>query len=167
MGSDLRGFSYRFSTRLFQSTLPHGERRQYSGYGCGTVYFNPRSRMGSDLYAGGYGLTQVDISIHAPRMGSDHPLLPRNRLYVHFNPRPRMGSDIMRFRKQFPSALFQSTPPHGERRRSGIKAHSFIGFQSTPPHGERPQSPLGFLHKARFQSTPPHGERHKAVKNGR
>ena len=33
--------------------------------------FNPRSRMGSDDYAEAIRLGIVNISIHAPRMGSD------------------------------------------------------------------------------------------------
>ena len=54
----------------FQSTLPHGERPVLFAATCGTGYFNPRSRMGSDA-------TMAAI-------GED----PDN-----FNPRSRMGSD--------------------------------------------------------------------------
>ena len=33
--------------------------------------------------------------------------------------------------------LFQSTPPHGERRGNGPMTIAEVLFQSTPPHGER------------------------------
>ena len=78
----------------FQSTLPHGERQMQarlpSTY---LVYFNPRSRMGSDLFPG----------CEADR-------------FRHFNPRSRMGSDMMELARATRRS-FQSTLPHGERHR--------------------------------------------------
>ena len=38
-----------FSTRLFQSTLPRGERRRSSAHNWDICNFNPRSHEGSDL----------------------------------------------------------------------------------------------------------------------
>ena len=60
-----------FSDRIFQSTLPHGERRY--DFGDDRVllrHFNPRSRMGSDRTA-----------------------LIMGGCTFYFNPRSRMGSD--------------------------------------------------------------------------
>ena len=54
---------------------------------------------------------------------------------------------------------FQSTFPHGERRRSLIMSVRFRQFQSTFPHGERQHLMLLLPALSRFQSTFPHGER--------
>ena len=78
---------------MFQSTLPHGERRpsptQADDRSSG---FNPRSRMGSDV-------------VTARRSRWCPP---------GFNPRSRMGSDNVDPGLGHRSA-FQSTLPHGER----------------------------------------------------
>ena len=77
--------------------------------------------------------------------------------------------------------LFQSTPPHGERRHFGkplLRITSFnprsrmgsdiikiwtlkclVGFQSTLPHGERQNYAMEWMRMLQFQSTLPHGER--------
>ncbi len=100
---------------MFQSTLPHGERR---------AGLRP---IGFLIY----------VSIHAPAWGATSPLISYafNNMFQStlphgerrlakilsfnegecFNPRSRMGSD---FNFEFPSrstAMFQSTLPHGER----------------------------------------------------
>ena len=145
---------------LFQSTLPHGERlplfpkRFYTliisihapAWGATTGvhgetskahYFNPRSRMGSDevlkiMEALGY------ISIHAPAWGATMLLLLSQYFLEHFNPRSRMGSDIRCDMIYISRDIFQSTLPHGERRKIFTKGAVNVKFQSTLPHGERP-----------------------------
>ena len=62
------------SIPLFQSTLPRRERRLSFSFFSVSVYFNPRSREGSDC-----------------RWSSASPLLS-----PHFNPRSREGSDVRR-----------------------------------------------------------------------
>ena len=47
-GSDLFGRNLLHLCKLFQSTLPHGERPETTTAGVETGYFNPRSRTGSD-----------------------------------------------------------------------------------------------------------------------
>ena len=81
------------------------------------------------------------------------------------------------------SVKFQSTPPHGGRRRRygaylyckfvsihapAWRATSRIDavalsekFQSTPPHGGRHAIKATFISADKFQSTPPHGGRQK------
>ena len=101
-------------TNIFQSTLPHGERR---ASWCTTVpktNFNPRSRMGSDsestrVYAVSSefqstlphgerrGATPAGIhhkiSIHAPAWGATQAMCAVSIERAYFNPRSRMGSD--------------------------------------------------------------------------
>ena len=142
----------------FQSTPPHGERPQPAViHTCRRNYFNPRPRMGSDSCRS-LAYCSPCISIHAPAWGAT------------YDP----GHQEM-------SAIFQSTPPHGERPLMITDDVLVPVFQSTPPHGERLQ--LSFInHRSRpisihapawgatlhhlcplgiapFQSTPPHGER--------
>ena len=103
------------AVKIFQSTLPHGERRH-----------------GLDIR-----LIFLVISIHAPAWGATpvSPFNPENwksfqstlphgeRLtgsctapqVEDFNPRSRMGSDPCKTTGKFFRVLFQSTLPHGER----------------------------------------------------
>jgi len=55
--------------------------------------------------------------------------------------------------------MFQSTRPHGARRRPGMWSGWSFVFQSTRPHGARPSSPPKASCASRFQSTRPHGAR--------
>ena len=139
MGSDRsRSTPLRTSSR-FQSTLPHGERRPRSALRPSRPYFNPRSRMGSDLrvpvgfpvdlisiHASAWGATyrdgittlQLIISIHAPAWGATDG-----------------NAEILL------QARFQSTLPHGERHYRLVDNDCMMLFQSTLPHGERPRYP--------------------------
>ena len=132
--------------------------------------FNPRPRMGSDFYQPSELLTMtVEVSIHAPAWGATNA--PATGLAD--------GAD-----------LFQSTPPHGERRQANMDMSrpGWLVFQSTPPHGERRHFRAALfrifscevsIHAPAwgateflqgqgvhgrsylFQSTPPHGERRR------
>ena len=96
--------------------------------------FNPRSPDGERRRIVRFQASRPDISIHAPRMGSDRrfrPFAPRNR---YFNPRspdgerlmqnhlissdfvisihaPRMGSDRVNWYDDYHDVVFQSTLP--------------------------------------------------------
>ena len=57
---------------MFQSTLPHGERRYAPGAKALTLMcFNPRSHMGSDESELTVGVG-TQVSIHAPTWGATH-----------------------------------------------------------------------------------------------
>ena len=82
--------------RLFQSTRPHGARR------C--------SRPISQPFAA--------VSIHAPARGATlWPALPVALLRC-FNPRARTGRDTLMWDGMLIKRMFQSTRPHGARRRA-------------------------------------------------
>ena len=91
-----------------------------------------------------------------------------------------MGSDLTTVFTLYGFVLFQSTLPHGERRRplpgetpvrvsihaptwgatfDSHKWASISKFQSTLPHGERPPRVEDVNLTTEFQSTLPHGER--------
>ena len=81
-----------FNSR-FQSTLPRGERHSGMGKRSDHVYFNPRSRE-----------------------GSDQPKMDTYWIMQYFNPRSREGSDTYTKAAWDDSMKFQSTLPRGERR---------------------------------------------------
>ena len=128
-----------FSIRLFQSTLPRGERQykltEYDKEGaisihapargatkpsmqdpCRARYFNPRSREGSDSIS---AMIYFDaaISIHAPARGATLGNLQQGilrRISIHA---PARGA-TKRALTVRQSPIFQSTLPRGERRCS-------------------------------------------------
>ncbi len=110
-----------------------------SGESPGWSGFNPRPRMGGDARRAGRVDRGRDVSIHAPAWGATcYPRVLGEPGYG-FNPRPRMGGDAEGLRLAREPRAFQSTPPHGGRRRRGVSLEkSTVGFQSTPPHGGRP-----------------------------
>ena len=152
----------RMEQRYFNPRSPHGERRhiiQHSN--AGDVYFNPRSPHGerrqhryvmvsqwvefqSTLPARGATFKNlllfrnVEISIHAPRTGSDPPRTRRRWARCYFNPRSPHGERLLsRFLLRH-SGYFNPRSPHGERPdkfccQEGIRAY----FNPRSPHGER------------------------------
>ena len=56
------------------------------------MYFNPRSREGSDMFGHGFKPVEI-ISIHAPVKGATTPPNGSRQSVPDFNPRSREGSD--------------------------------------------------------------------------
>ena len=165
----------------FQSSLPRGERhkrvhsdkRQYK-------YFNPRSREGSDEWAGIQTVGQC-ISILAPARGATTDMQAEPRLSYNFNPRSREGSDKDAVQAAVKESLFQSSLPRGERHSNGYLASRLIDFNPRSREGSDRSSffllslryPISILAPARgattvitatastysFQSSLPRGER--------
>ena len=158
-GSDEQGYQVHMRQLEFQSTLPRRERPSDGGdHALGDeisihapakgatarwhrrhltiIYFNPRSREGSDRSSNAPRRV-VEISIHAPakgatlpepiwqaasshfnprsREGSDNVQMYTNRVYKHFNPRSREGSDLSDMVTDFATEQFQFTLPRRER----------------------------------------------------
>ena len=142
----------------FQSTLPHGERRISTSTSSTVMYFNPRSRMGSDPDPGGHFQLSLHISIHAPAWGatgmrslsasvkSFQSTLPHGE-----RPMTRPTCCLMR--------LFQSTLPHGERLFVGLRPDGNTYISIHAPAWGATVNRTGGHHEQGFQSTLPHGER--------
>ena len=82
----------------------------------------------------GLNRPQFVISIHAPRTGSDFPLVVVDRMLADFNPRS----------------------PHGERPRLHHAPHPRMYFNPRSPHGERPENwRFSRVVIMKFQSTLP------------
>ena len=100
----------------FQSTLPRRERRYTIYlYQISTLYFNPRSREGSDRPILYRRFKLLQISIHAPAKGATAPPLIRRIHCCYFNPRSREGSDAFFTNFACSAIRFQSTLPRRER----------------------------------------------------
>ena len=101
-----------------------------------SLYFNPRSREGSDSpwFA---TLSGQFISIHAPARGATHCEQTHDGLTYNFNPRSREGSDLLMSLQVSSLRVFQSTLPRGERHFYTAITGLNSTFQSTLPRGER------------------------------
>ena len=62
---------------------------------CLPVYFNPRSRMGSDITGGGNGVYTDSFQSTLPHGERPASALIAGHCTIDFNPRSRMGSDIL------------------------------------------------------------------------
>ena len=143
---------------VFQSTLPRGERHLPQTRCPENVYFNPRSREGSDEDV----TTKVDsleISIHAPARGATVDPFFGSLDHVISIHAPARGATFGTLRSIPAASLFQSTLPRGERLLCGANLKLVIQFQSTLPRGERLSTGRVSESLRRFQSTLPRGER--------
>ena len=115
MGSDDCVDVAEWQNDIFQSTLPAWGATFF--FACSECFFNisiHTPRMGSD-----HPYLHVDqvqhISIHAPRMGSDMARagnLDEDTISIHA---PRMGSDIKKTDNETVLHNFNPRSPHGER----------------------------------------------------
>ena len=143
---------------LFQSTLPRRERLSSTFHGHYHLYFNPRSREGSDGCRRGKRVPVRRISIHAPAKGATmggfkflgnngfQSTLPRRERqdqppagcgWRDFNPRSREGSDDITNKTIADALQFQSTLPRRERHSPRWCKKRGKRFQSTLPRRER------------------------------
>ena len=117
----------------FNPRSPHGERQHlHSAQSC-PPYFNPRSPHGERHLHGSRQFSNLLISIHAPRTGSDHAPSPDPNNY-----------------KQF-----QSTLPARGATRLCIHGNKCNGFQSTLPARGATALLSSPNNISRFQSTLP------------
>ena len=126
-------------TQPFQSTLPaRGATVSPFLRLMGLFHFNPRSPHGERLNAFKPSGFSENISIHAPRTGSDHPLAVLFVSYRYFNPRSPHGERLSRGRLRVLVRAFQSTlPARGATQTSTPRNHFKQYFNPRSPHGER------------------------------
>ncbi len=177
-----------WALNLFQSTPPHGRRRDAASEPPALASFNPRLRTGGDPRLP-HPTAPGRVSIHASAREATRPTDTSLNAPPSFNPRLRTGGDLAPTSPRGMVKLFQSTPPHGRRPVRHEKDDDYHVFQSTPPHGRRlwvptePSVPTGFNPRlrtggdyldplvgttlTRFQSTPPHGRRRTARRSSR
>ena len=181
-GSDFSGNHLQETMYYFNPRSPHGERRAGTGTSAGTRIFQSTLPARGATAKRRYPWTELSISIHAPRTGSDpsnfalygrlenfNPRSPHGERRhtqeviverVHFNPRSPHGERL--FRTQFPhwSPDFNPRSPHGERRiKRRFTAH-ISEFQSTlPARGATYTEQARLRIWLYFNPRSPHGER--------
>jgi len=74
-----------------------------------------------------------DVSIHAPRVGSDFFFCHKNMIELVSIHAPRVGSDGYINAIASSTERFNPRPPSGERLAGVVKTIWSFGFQSTPP----------------------------------
>ena len=112
-------------------------------------------RTGSDVMYGAPS-TITPISIHAPRTGSDKIGYSYALLKNNFNPRSPHGERQTLFRLPESCNYFNPRSPHGERRNSYIYMPlRILYFNPRSPHGERLISNRDKPQTLKFQSTLP------------
>ena len=145
---------------MFQSTFPHGERRNTIRTRYSTLFcFNPRSRTGNDRLLSerlapvclfqstfphgerqvpaGHAERREDVSIHVPARGTTRSGRHTWRRRKRFNPRSRTGNDRI---ARSGTGLITCFNPRSRTGNDDVEAGElggYIEFQSTFPHGER------------------------------
>ena len=124
----------------FQSTLPVGGATR-------------RVSITKDTY---------DISIHAPRGGSDPKHLIIGFFPWYFNPRSPWGERLRRFGLIIGISHFNPRSPWGERHQSGVPESCEQEFQSTlPVGGATTKGRQHRIGRGNFNPRSPWGERHR------
>ena len=153
---------------LFQSTLPVG--------GATLLFLHPlrhRCRFQSTLPVGGatfLGLRSApvrQISIHAPRGGSDDVGASGDLLHWNFNPRSPWGERLSCSPSPFQPFTFQSTLPVGGATDNVSKSRIDLEISIHAPRGG--SDPLRFLlmsHLRYFNPRSPWGERRSPRAHG-
>ena len=158
-GSDRSEFFKMLTNKLFQSTLPRGERLK--NHADLTAY------RGISIHAPARGATDSNedgedggkISIHAPARGATFKSLVywcMSDISIHA---PARGATYDSFQMLESAKTFQSTLPRGERPLLLLIFLPKLVFQSTLPRGERPDWRDLMTFNTLFQSTLPRGER--------
>ena len=107
--------SSRTTSTNFNPRSPRGERRRSAMSMRGRWNFNPRSPRGERPSALEYLGADLDISIHAPRVGSDEPCSSDAISIGDFNPRSPRGERLRRARPFLRILNFNPRSPRGER----------------------------------------------------
>ena len=95
--------------------------------------------MGSDIFPPAFQDPEIQISIHAPRMGSDIPCyasIPDCYISIHA---PRMGSDDqMKEVQDYAESISIHAPRMGSDTSTMLHIGAQLNFNPRSPHGERP-----------------------------
>ncbi len=111
-GSDLPFVTFHQRNRVFQSTLPaRGATVRDALRSRLMVDFNPRSPHGERLYDTSTAKKLHEISIHAPRTGSDLPFVTFHQRNRDFNPRSPHGERPRVFVAQLDSCAISIHAP--------------------------------------------------------
>ena len=131
---------------LFQSTRPHGARRNRSDqFSAVSPSFNPRARTGRDLTRMGRGCGASVVSIHAPARGATYAGLTGQSITEWFQSTRPHGARLCVNQTVFiVRHVSIHAPARGATSLSSSSQAISSMFQSTRPHGARQSNPHGF-----------------------
>ena len=115
MGSDVTSDFQSFDIFVFQSTPPHGERHGVAYHDDSQIVFQSTLPAWGATFFFACSECFFNISIHTPRMGSDHPYLHVDQVQHISIHAPRMGSDKRSSLPFLKETNFNPRSPHGER----------------------------------------------------
>ena len=147
----------------FNPRSPHGERRWLMCETGRFTDFNPRSPHGERL-APTEMITQRGVfqSTLPARGATRHRRLPQRVLDISIHA-PRTGSDLLRRRPMVIHPISIHAPRTGSDAQLRV-LHAPVGdFNPRSPHGERPVRVGGNSQTCYFNPRSPHGERQNAV----
>ena len=154
-GSDRARSRSRQRHNDFNPRSPCGERRRSLLRRMLQSYFNPRSPCGERRGGIQTRLTAIEISIHAPRAGSDARAWAEENGHSDFNPRSPCGERRGRPREARQNGHFNPRSPCGERLSALPPTSATERFQSTlPVRGATRRRRKGQADR-KFQSTLP------------
>ena len=120
----------------FQSTLPVGERPASGRQVSSRHTFQSTLPVGGATLYNGLSVHHVDVSIHAPRGGSDLVGITKaNTRFASFNPRSPWGERRRRALMTLNRDCFNPRSPWGERHEHKQNRCRDYEFQSTLPVG--------------------------------
>ncbi len=154
-GSDLKERSKYACQYGFQSTLPvRGATHHFPAVGQVAIFQSTLPVRGA---TGGqhFGPKAGQISIHAPRAGSDRRLRSCGNTPAYFNPRSPCGERRRRATDHRQADYFNPRSPCGERRLKALEDASSSIFQSTLPVRGATDAVSYELERQAFQSTLP------------
>ena len=146
--------------KTFQSTLP--------AWGATSSKPHPRlnkeisihaPRVGSDIDVDAEGVLPFHISIHAPRVGSDENIAMLFNAIKYFNPRSPRGERPCLFCSRCHARDFNPRSPRGERQPTRLQGRWGGGFQSTLPAWGATGRRLSRTTNPYFNPRSPRGER--------
>ena len=119
----------------FQSTLPVGGATEFGRFISMVMQFQSTLPVGGATTLFKCFIPPFYISIHAPRGGSDAPMVTNTMFPCNFNPRSPWGERPERELSRVSDSKFQSTLPVGGATPYGKITREEYLFQSTLPVG--------------------------------
>ena len=155
----------------FNPRSPHGERPlgRRERPKTATKFQSTLPARGATCSRGSKLRSIADISIHAPRTGSDEAHKKRAHRAKYFNPRSPHGERLDRETAVWFSPQFQSTLPARGATAAKCGWNSTSPFQSTLPArgATKPTATLWRVSHRHFNPRSPHGERQRSRRNFR
>ena len=147
-------------TCCFNPRPPRGERHNRNNRNNRNGRFQSTPPERGATRRGRNRLIDDDVSIHAPREGSDIRKFNLLKLFFRFNPRPPRGERRPQGLNYIPPPPFQSTPPERGATITIINPAEMDGVSIHAPRegsDDRPDRRVNITHC--FNPRPPRGER--------